>query len=189
MAAELPPDLKRRLDAVQKDLAGAPLPVHWVRADGIHLTLKFLGETAESRRAEVPEALREAAGAAGPFDLEAAGAAAFPERGVPRLIWVEVRGDIEAARRLASAIDRAMSRIGFPPETREFRPHLTLGRVKGPDTGDWRSLLSRAGGRAAGGFRVTEYLLFESRLGPGGAVYVPLERFPLRGGGGAGGAA
>jgi 2'-5' RNA ligase len=90
-----------------------------------------------------------------------------------------VRGDLATARRLASAIDAATARIGFPPETREFHPHLTLGRVKGPERGDWRPLLARTAGRAAGSFVVTEYVLFESRLGPAGPRYTPIERFAL----------
>jgi len=179
VAAELPADLRDRFASLQKDLAAAPLPVRWVPPEGIHLTLKFLGETAQSRLGDVETALREAGRDLVPFSLQAAGAEPFPVRGAPRLIWVNVLGDLAAARRLASAIDEATSRIGFPSETREFRPHLTLGRVKGPGRGDWRSIVAEAGPRASGGFEVSDYVLFESRLGPGGALYTPLERFAL----------
>jgi 2'-5' RNA ligase len=179
VAADLPAELRRRFVSIQEDLASAPLPIRWVRPDGIHLTLKFLGEVGESRLAGIAAALREAGRDIEPFFLEAAGAAAFPDRGTPRLIWIEVRGNIAAARRLASAIDSAAARIGFPAETREFRPHLTLGRVKGAGHGDWRSILERAAGRATGGFEVSEHVLYESRLGPGGAIYAPIERFAL----------
>ncbi len=186
VAAELPADLRRRFLSVQEELARAPLPVRWVQPDGIHLTLKFLGEAGPKRLPEIVEALRGAERGIAPFSLEAAGAAAFPDRGAPRLVWVEVQGDLTAARRLASAIDAATARIGFARETREFRPHLTLGRVKGPERGDWRSILARAGAGAVGGFEVTEYVLFESRLGPAGAVHTPIERFALGGPGPAG---
>ncbi len=179
VAAELPDDLRRRLVTVQEALAGAPLPVRWVGPDGIHLTLKFLGEAKESRLEEIRTVLRQAGRNVAPFFLEAAGAAAFPDRGAPRLIWVEIRGDVAAARRLVADIDAATARIGFPPEAREFRAHLTLGRVKGPGRGDWRSILEQTAARAAGEFEVTEYVLFNSRLGPDGAVYTPIERFSL----------
>jgi 2'-5' RNA ligase len=179
VAAGLPADLRERFVLLQEVLARAHLPVRWVRPDGIHLTLKFLGETEQPRLGELKAVLREAGRDVGPFSLEAAGAVPFPERGAPRLIWVKVLGDIPAAQRLAGAIDAATSRIGFPSENREFRPHLTLGRVKGPARGDWRSRIEEAGPRASGGFEVTDYILFESRLGPGGAVYTPLERFAL----------
>ena len=179
VAAELPDDLRRRLVAVQETLARAPLPVRWVRPDGIHLTLKFLGEASDSRLKEIRTVLGEAGRYVVPFSLEAAGATAFPDRGAPRLIWVEIRGDVAAARRLASDIDAATARIGFPSETREFRAHLTLGRVKGQERGDWRSILEPIAARATGGFEVTEYVLFSSRTGPGGSVYTPIERFAL----------
>jgi len=186
VAAELPAELRRRFASVQEDLSAAPLPVRWVRSDGIHLTLKFLGEAPESRLPEIATVLRGAAGGIAPFSLAAEGAAAFPVQGAPRLIWVEVHGDVAAARQLASAIDAATARIGFAPEAREFRPHLTLGRVKGAARGDWRSILERAAGRAAGGFEVSEYVLFESRLGPHGASYAPIERYALGGAAGGG---
>jgi len=179
VAAELPAELRRRFASVQEDLSTAPLPVRWVRPDGIHLTLKFLGEAPESRLPEIATVLGEPGRGIAPFSLTASGAAAFPDRGAPRLIWVEVQGDLAAARQLASAIDAATSRIGFAPEARELRPHLTLGRVKGAAHGDWRSILERVAGRAAGGFEVSEYVLFESRLGPHGASYTPIERYAL----------
>jgi len=181
VAAELPAQLRAAFASVQEEMAGAPLSVRWVRPEGIHLTLKFLGEVGEARLAEIQTTLRESGAAIAPFVLEAAGASVFPARGAPRLVWVEVRGNLPAARRLAAAIDSAATRVGFPPETREFRPHLTLGRVKGPGRGDWRAILERAGLQATGEFEVSEHVLFESRLGPGGAVYRPIERFRLGG--------
>lgn len=179
VAAELPSSLRDRIGAVQEEMRGAPLPVRWVRPEGIHLTLKFLGEVPGPRLAGIETALREAGRGIVPFRLEACGAVAYPERGAPRLIWVEVRGDLAAARCLAAAIDAATAGLGFAAETREFRAHLTMGRVKGPGRGDWRPALARAGGQASGEFEVKEYVLFQSRLDPGGAVYASLARFPL----------
>lgn len=179
VATELPAVLREALASVQREMVAAPLPVRWVRPEGIHLTLKFLGEVQEARLTDIRTALRGSGEEITSFTLEAAGASVFPARGAPRLIWVEVRGDLPAAGRLAASIDAAMSRLGFPRETREFRPHLTLGRVKGTGRGDWRSSLERAAPRAAGAFQVNEHTLFESRLGPGGAVYTAIETFPL----------
>ena len=179
VAAELPAGLRDRLGSVQESLRQAPLPVRWVRPEGIHLTLKFLGEAPQTRLGEITAALRAAGEGIAPFHLEACGAVPFPVRGTPRLVWVETRGDREAARRLAAAIDAATARIGFPAEAREYRAHLTLGRVKGPGRGEWRAMLERVAGQAAGPFDVREYVLFHSRPGPEGAVYTALQRFPL----------
>jgi len=179
VAAELPAGLRDKLSSIQESLRQVPLPVRWARPEGIHLTFKFLGETPDSRLGEITEVLRPAGEGIAPFRLEACGAAPFPDRGAPRLLWVETRGDLETARRLAASIDAATARIGFPAEALEFRPHLTLGRVKGPARGEWRGMLERVAGQAAGPLEVREYVLFQSRLGPAGALYTPLQRFPL----------
>lgn len=188
VAAELPPALRLALAAVQEAMKSAPLRVRWVRPEGIHLTLKFLGESGEARLDAIHEALAEAGRGIAPFRLRACGAVAYPERGVPRLIWIETRGDVESARRLAHAIDAATARLGFAAESRGFKAHLTLGRVQRsgrgpwPGRGDWRAALLRASEQASGEFEVKEYVLFQSRLDPSGAVYTPLGRFPLGGG-------
>jgi len=179
VAVELSAELREAFHRVQESLRRAPLPVRWVRPEGIHLTLKFLGEAAESRLEEITEALRPAGRGVEAFRLEACGAVPFPDRGAPRLVWVNVRGDLDSARRLAGAIETATGRIGFPMERREFKAHLTLGRVRGPGRGEWRAMIERVSDKAAGPFDEREYVLFQSRLGPGGAVYVPLQRFPL----------
>ncbi|HEV8702475.1 MAG TPA: RNA 2',3'-cyclic phosphodiesterase [Candidatus Polarisedimenticolia bacterium] len=179
VAVELPLSLRQRLGAVQDAMRSAPLEVRWVRPEGIHLTLKFLGETEDARLAVIAAALGGAGRDLAPFRLMAGGAVPFPDRGTPRLIWTEIEGDLESVRRLAAAIDRAMASLGFPPEGREFKAHLTLGRVRGRSRGDWRATLQKTGELARGEFEVREYVLFQSLLSPGGSVYTPLQRFPL----------
>ncbi len=179
VAVELPAEVRERLRSVQESLRQSSLPVRWVRPEGIHLTLKFLGEVGETRLEEIVETLRPAGREIAPFRLEACGAAPFPERGAPRLVWVEVRGDGDSARRLAAAVDAATGRIGFATERRTFRPHLTLGRINGPASGDWRARMDRVSVQSTGSFEVREYVLFQSRLGPGGAAYTALRRFAL----------
>ena len=183
VAVDLPADLRARLGAIQEALRPAPLHVRWARAGGIHLTLKFLGEVAAERLETVEAALREAGRGIRPFRLEAAGVGTFPEGGLPRVIWVGVCGDLEALTRLHEEIDRALEGIGFPAEERDYHPHLTLGRVKGPGRGDWRSHIARSAHAPAGAFSVEEYVLFESRLGPQGPAYNALAGFPLVAGG------
>ncbi len=183
VAADLNPEVRARLAGLQDELRGLPLRVSWARPEGIHLTLKFLGEVPPDRRAAIETALRPAGLGIPPFRLEAEGVGTFPERGLPRVIWVGLGGDTGAAERLQRSIERALEAVGFAPESRPFRPHLTLGRVKGAGDGDWRAVLRRSAGARAGRFEVREYMLFESRLGPGGAAYTALARFPLADGG------
>jgi len=179
VAVELPElitgALRELMQSMRRDLPG----LRWVRPEGIHLTLKFLGETDGGRLAVIAAALGGAGRDVAPFRLRAGGAIPFPDRGTPRLIWTEIEGDLESARRLAAAIDRAMASLGFPPEGREFKAHLTLGRVRGRSRGDWRAALQKTGEQARGEFEVREYVLFQSLLSPGGSIYTPLQRFPL----------
>lgn len=184
VAASLPEDLRRSIATIQASLETAPLPVRWVRPEGIHLTFKFLGEVDPSKLGEIEGVLLTAGRGIPPFRLRAAGAGAFPGRGEPRVIWVGVEGEIETARRLHEALERALEPIGFPGENRPFHPHLTLGRVKGEARGDWRTALARASEDVEGEFEVGEYALYESRLDSRGATYTALARFPLLPGGG-----
>ncbi|MBI4169004.1 MAG: RNA 2',3'-cyclic phosphodiesterase [Acidobacteria bacterium] len=184
VAAELPVEVRRRIAGIVEVLEAAPLRVRWVRPEGIHLTFKFLGEVDPGRLADIKGALLQAGEGISTFRLRAAGVGAFPGRGAPRVIWVGVEGEIEMAGRLQEALERSLQAIGFPREERPFRPHLTLGRVKGPARGDWRPALARASEEAPGAFEVSEFALFESRLDRHGLTHSVLARFPLSPGGG-----
>jgi 2'-5' RNA ligase len=184
VAADLPEDLRRRLAAIQAELRDITLPVRWVRPEGIHLTFKFLGQVQGERVAEIGRALEGAGRGVAPFRVHASGIGTFPERGNPRVLWVGVGGDLEAAAQLRDAIERALGTIGFPPEGRDFRPHLTLGRVRGQAKGEWRPALERAARQAEGAFEVQDYVLFESRHDRSGAVYLPMRRYRLAAPGG-----
>lgn len=180
VAADLPADLRARLAALQRELSGLRSEVRWVGPEGIHLTFAFLGEVAADRMAAVQGALAAAAeeGPA-PFRLRAAGVGVFPVRGPLRVVWVGIGGDRAAATRLERALARHLASCGFAPEEREFRPHLTLGRVRRDGGREDRALLGRHQSVDLGEFPVDEIVLFESRLGPQGARYEALARHPL----------
>lgn len=180
IAAPLPDQLRRRLAAIQSDLATMPLPVRWVRPEGIHLTFKFIGEVGADRVAHVEAALAGIGDRAGErFRMRAEGVGTFPGRGAPRVIWIGLTGAVDAAAGLARTIDAALQSIGIPPERRDFKPHLTLGRVKGRGRGDWRAFLDEHASVLGGDFEVSHFDLFESRLRPEGASYRSLASFAL----------
>jgi len=97
------------------------------------------------------------------------------------VLWAGVSGDARPVATLKRAIERSLEAAAFVPDDRAFEPHLTLGRVKGPGRGDWRSFLVRHAGEHFGSFEVREFVLFESQLTQAGALYQVLRRFPLRG--------
>src|SRR5947207_10970042 len=135
IAIDLPPDIKaeisRQQAALRAALAQAPArdqKINWTRPDGIHLTLKFLGET--DRVNEVTEALQ----GIGPFEkfsVEVKGFGFFPDARRPRVLWTGIDAP-PALGELASRVETAMEKMGFPPEGRAFAPHLTLARFKSP---------------------------------------------------------
>jgi 2'-5' RNA ligase len=146
--------------------------VRWVRPEGLHLTLRFLGPSSPEALARMEPALRAAAAACPATVARLSGLGVFPERGSPRVLWLGVALD-SGVLVLQQACERAAIGAGFAPEGRAFRPHLTLGR--------WRDRASRPSlpDVDLGETALDRLVLFRSELRPAGAVYTPLGVFPL----------
>ena len=171
VAVNLPGPLKGRIAGLQRELALTGADVKWVEEENLHLTVKFLGEVAPERLAALEGALARAVPACRAFRLELSGLGTFPPRGVPRVLWVGVGGEVEAFRDLHRAVERSLAALGYPEEDREFRPHLTLGRVRSPRGVDALRHRMAALDGAYGDLAVGEVALMESRLTPRGPVY------------------
>lgn len=181
VAVELPIDIRRELDRAQRVLqataAGAARSVRWVDCDGIHLTLKFLGDTPLSGIDAIRSALQQASTASRPFTLQLGEAGCFPNPRQPRVLWIGVSGEVDAARTLQGAVERTVSPLGFPSESRSFSPHLTLGRVRDEAAPDARQKLGAAVlslHPAPLSFAVSSVSLMRSDLRREGAVYSEL---------------
>ena len=148
----------------------------FVRDEGWHVTLRFLGWTRPEVLSSLEEPLRAAARACPPLDLALGGLGLFPDRGAPRVLWLGLRLP-PAAEVLQSACERAAVASGLAPETRAFRPHLTLAR--------WRERVRRPILPAidVGRARVDRLVLYRSDIRPAGAQYTPLLILPLAGAG------
>lgn len=155
-----------------------PGSVRWVAADGIHLTLKFLGDTPEGRVPEVEVALRRASAGIEPFEFSVEGRGCFPNVHRPRVIWVAVRDKRQALAPLQAAIEVQVAPLGWPTEARAFSPHLTLGRIARSATPSEQAAVgeivehSQVG--EIGAQHVSGVSLIKSDLRPGGAVYAAL---------------
>lgn len=148
--------------------------LRWVRPEGIHLTLRFLGDTAAAGLRSLEPSLRRAAEVCSPCEARFGQLGVFPERGAPRVLWL----GLEVSRQvhdLQAACESAAVAAGFAPERRPFRSHLTLGRFR---DGARRPDLPQVDLDST---RLDRLVLFRSELGPGGAVYAPLAVFPLGG--------
>lgn len=177
VAIEVPRAIQSSLAVLQKSLASTGAEARWVRPDTIHLTLKFLGEVDPGRVGPIANALEPIRSTE--LILRVHGIGFFPNAKAPRNLWAGISSDRLAA--LASDVDAACNSVGFPAESRSFRPHLTLARA--PRKGNIGSELVRAatriGDRDFGSFRATLFFLYQSRLRAGGHLYEKMAAFPL----------
>ncbi len=184
VACELSDDVRDGLRRIQDDLRrlGAG-QLRWARPEGIHVTLKFLGEVEEARVAEISAAL---AAAIEPFELRLQPAALGGFGGARlRVIWVGLQGDVEALASLAGRVEAALTPLGFPRERRPFAAHLTLARVAdrvpAADRRELADLIDGYRPPPLPSMIVTDVSLMQSKLGPRGSVYQRLASFPREG--------
>ena len=177
IAIDLPETLRDALERSQRTFRASAPDARWTRPQGIHLTLKFLGEIQDQQVEKVKERLA-ALGRFELFRIEVKGFGFFPDARRPRVLWAGVEAPPGLAE-LAASVEAAMETLGFPREDRPFRPHLTLARFKEsrPQPG-LEKALGEFGETFLGAFEPTEFLLFESRLSPRGAEYRKVARFP-----------
>jgi 2'-5' RNA ligase len=181
IAFALPDTILSALDRVQTHLKAGGLKAKWVRIQGIHLTLKFLGDIETYQADPVADKMAAAARGIDPFLLGAKGIGVFPNIRRPRVIWAGLSGDLKPLADLQRRIDAALSEIGFVREKRSFKGHLTLARFKGrTDSRQVAHALEALAGFETQTFTAQQLVLFKSQLEPTGAVYTQLKQVPLR---------
>ena len=176
IALELPASITKLLDTVQQDLKSLRRRAKWVRAENIHLTLKFLGDVDPDNVGEIRSAMSAAAEGFAPFTLTAAKVGVFPGIRRPRVIWVGLGGQVPLLVDLRDKLADNLAAVGFPKEKRPFKGHLTLGRIRetvNPDT--IRQIIEKYSDLRSEEFSVDSLVLFKSDLKPSGAVYTRLQ--------------
>jgi RNA 2',3'-cyclic 3'-phosphodiesterase len=182
----LPDEAIAAVSAAVDEVRAMPLPngardVRWVRLDGLHLTLRFLGPTPEPRIAPTVAAVEAIAGSAsGPFDIELAGAGTFPPGRRPRTLWIGLTEGVDALSRLATVTETALVEAGWEADGRPFKAHLTLARSDGVAVGALvadrlRNAMADRHIRCT----IDRLGLFESVTGGGPARYVPVTLLDL----------
>jgi 2'-5' RNA ligase len=146
--------------------------VRWVRLDGLHLTLRFLGPTSESRVPDLAAAVADVARDGKPFTITVRGAGSFPPTGRPRTIWLDIRDGVESLEGLAARLDERLADAGWERDRRPFRAHLTLARADGVRAGPATvAALTAAAADLAIESPIDRLILFESITGSGRARY------------------
>jgi RNA 2',3'-cyclic 3'-phosphodiesterase len=173
VAVDLAPDVHAALARLKAELARVRSDVRWVRDDGLHATLKFLGGVPRPRLDDVRDAVTRALATIVAFPMRAHGLGAFPSMSRPRVVWAGLEGYELAA--LAQAIENALMPLGFSADGRAFHPHVTLGRVSGRR--GWSAVEDILKVHWTDEFGVTlvdHVSTYRSDLRPGGAVYTKL---------------
>ena len=179
IAVDLAASVRQAVAELQSELARIKADVRWVRAEGMHVTLKFLGSVEAPRLERVHEALAAAVADQPALHVQARDLGAFPGWRRPRVVWVGLHG--EGLVELAQRIDVALAPLGFEREQRPFTPHLTLGRVNSPR--GWARLEEVCKAHLDDDFGASDIgavTIYRSTLQRGGAVYTPLWTIPLR---------
>lgn len=184
-ALELPVVWQEALGALSRRLQTSlpPRTVRWVKPDGIHLTLKFYGETPAEKLPALQAGLARAAAQSEPLRLLLDQVGMFPDPLRARVIWVGLAGTLAPLAALQKAVEAAAEPLGFKPEERAFTPHLTLGRVsldrvRPVDRGKFAEALKLTP-EAVAAFEPRTLSLMQSDLKVGGAVYTCLFTTPL----------
>jgi 2'-5' RNA ligase len=131
IAIELPHEILKAIVQIQTGLK-KEIPdraVRWTRPEGIHLTLKFLGDVRPGQLDALKAGLSQAVSGHSRIELGIRGLGCFPNLARPRVLWLGVLGDIEALRALQADVEQTIAPLGFPTEERGFSPHLTLART------------------------------------------------------------
>lgn len=183
VAVKLPDEVIEFLRQVQSGLKKEGLDikdVKWVRPENIHLTLKFLGDIKSSEIDAIGSAIKAAAAPFPPLALSASGLGAFPGVKRPRVLWSGVGGDLEALSSLHARLDEALSTVGIEKETKKFKGHLTLARIKGRVKPEIIiDAVSRYGNKASPVFTAESLYLIKSDLKPSGPLYTDLLCAPM----------
>jgi 2'-5' RNA ligase len=191
VAVELPEDVKHALTSAQEELRAylgkAANAIRWVRPEGIHLTLQFLGDVAEASIPDIVKALHAASIGSGHVSLELGGLGVFPNLRRPRVLWAGLDGTPKAMRDLQMlhrAVSEGLTPLGFKSD-KSFDPHLTLGRVRDTVRPNELAAISEVISSHADRlvprltFQIDAISLMKSDLQPGGSIYTRLARLEL----------
>jgi len=183
IAIRLPESALKTLSNIQEKLKPINSGIIWTKPQNLHLTVKFLGEISEGQLNKIKEVTEEAARTTPAFRLKLERLVAFPSPRAARIIWAGSKQAPAALKQLAANLENRIAETGIPKEKRDFRAHVTIGRVKtrSPAAG-FQMTLDNAGipEDINCEFDCEKITLFESVLGDAGPVYRAIEEFNLK---------
>jgi 2'-5' RNA ligase len=175
IALDIAAEIRARLTEYMERARLLAPEARWARVEGLHITLKFIGHVDDAAMGKIKAALAPIK--AVPFEVKFTGVGFFPNPNAARVFWAGVDGGDHLAP-LASTIDAALEKLGFPSETKPYHPHLTLARTSSRPLRGLRPLLADPPPRF-GTMTAREFFLYQSQPQRGGSKYTKLERFAL----------
>ena len=169
LAIEIPRDLRKYLEKVIAGMAARLKGVRWVREEGLHITLKFLGEIDQDLTGRIRDNIAAIGSDYSPFTASIKGIDAFPGKKRARVVVAGLEEGAETIKRIFADVEKGLLELNMEPEAREYTPHITLGRARIPLPLPDRDIVPLEKKR----FPVERVVLFESTLTREGAIYTP----------------
>jgi 2'-5' RNA ligase len=180
VALDIPESVRAALIELSAALSKTCRNARWVRLEGAHITLKFIGEVPDERADAIRAALAEIRGFA-PVELHFAGLGFFPSAKRPRILWAGIETGPELTQ-LAAAVEECVVKLGVEREKRQFRPHITLARFESPRGLDpLRDAIEKLGTPDFGSTTARQFCLYRSVLKRSGAEYTRVASYPFFG--------
>ncbi|PWT93245.1 MAG: RNA 2',3'-cyclic phosphodiesterase [Acidobacteria bacterium] len=176
IAVGIPSEILQKMEAMQKEFKRFAREAKWVRPEGMHLTLKFLGYVDPDKIPEITNLLKPIAENQNSFSILVRGCGFFPNSRRPTVLWTGIVSN--QLEKLQKEVDDAMEKIGFEKEQHGFTPHLTLARFRDYhgltplilESEKWRE-------KELGEFTARDFTLYESILHRSGAEYQKVNTF------------
>lgn len=154
--------------------------VGWDRAEKLHLTLKFLGDTNEDQLEKLKEICLKVSKEITDFKLQISDTGVFPSPRNARVLWLGVKGEVEELQKINRVLETECGKIGFKKETRIYKPHLTIGRIREPHKAKELAETHLENKFEPAGFEVSEIVIIESKLQPAGSIYSKVSVFGFK---------
>jgi 2'-5' RNA ligase len=153
----------------------------WSRDANLHLTLKFLGEIPQSSVPTLSQAAARAVAGAHPFSIRLEHTGIFPTGGQPRVLWIGINDQSKRLAELQTRLEVESARAGFANEARPFRPHLTIARLRQPESARGLASAHQQMAFDPAEITVSELLVIRSELSSAGSKYMIVSRHALGG--------
>jgi 2'-5' RNA ligase len=196
LAIDLPEQIKKDLEPVMVSWNSLTHEVKWIKSSHLHLTLKFLGDVPEESLALIKNVSCSVAERFPEMTFFLSDTGVFPSLKRPRVLWIGLGGDLLAVFSLQKQVDEALEGLGYPREERDFTPHITVGRFRGPRKSSPRNVGAGYAFPKGGSeslltrflkhkfeerpFAVKKMVIYKSELTPHGPIYTPMETCPFK---------